>query len=131
LSFASRLEQASRSAPEPELRTWAAELEQRWHAELLPHFAVEERLWLPALTTAGLGDLTWQTAIEHRTLAALMANRELPLREKLLRFGALLHAHVRFEERELFQAAQRALAESELAALADAMADQGAPRSVL
>lgn len=121
MSFANRLQRASQCAPESELQPWATELEHRWHIELLPHFALEERVWLPALTIAGLGDLTWQTITEHGTLAALMANRELPLREKLLRFAASLHAHVRFEERELFQAAQRALPERELEALARAM----------
>lgn len=121
LSFANRLDRAARVAPESELRTWATELEYRWRNELAPHFAIEERVWLPALSAAGLADLAQRTAAEHAALAALMVDSALSMREKFVRFASLLQAHVRFEERELFEAAQRTLPESELAALAHAM----------
>jgi len=126
LSYASRLERAAHAAPLSELASWATKLAQYWQAELEPHFATEENIWLPALAGAGLRELTERTIDEHRALAALALRSGMPLRERLARFATLLQSHVRFEERELFEAAQRALTESELEALAlsmDAPAD--------
>jgi hypothetical protein len=120
LSLAARLERAAHSAATSDLGIWESEIERYWHSELLPHFIVEERIWLPALAGAGLGSYTQRTLSEHRALAALATDRSMPLRERLARFASLLQAHVRFEERELFEAAQRALTDSALEALASA-----------
>jgi hypothetical protein len=122
LSLASRIERAAHSAATSDLRIWESEIERYWRSELLHHFTVEERIWLPALASAGLGSYTQRTLSEHRELAALATDRSTPLRERLARFGSLLQAHVRFEERELFEAAQRALTDNELEALARAHA---------
>jgi hypothetical protein len=118
LSLASRIDRAARTAATSQLSAFAATLERCWHDELAPHFAVEERIWLPALASAGLRELTERTAAEHLELSALVTDTIMPLRHRLARFAALLQAHVRFEERELFEAAQRALTDDELEALA-------------
>ena len=123
LSLAIRVERAAHSAAACDLPVWEIAIERYWNAELLAHFSVEERIWLPALARAGLESYTQRTLSEHRTLAALATDRTMPLRERLARFASLLQAHVRFEERELFQAAQRALADDELEALARAAAN--------
>jgi hemerythrin-like domain-containing protein len=120
LSLAARIERAARSSATSDLRAWETEIERYSRSELLPHFTVEERIWLPALASAGLVSYTQRTFGEHRELAALATDRSMPLRERLTRFASLLQAHVRFEERELFEAAQRALTDSELEALARA-----------
>lgn len=103
------------------LPSWATHIEHYWHAELRRHFAVEERIWLPALAQAGLRELTERTTIEHDMIAAPATDRGLPVRWRVACFAQLLHGHVLLEERELFEAAQRTLTENELATLARAM----------
>lgn len=120
LSLATRVERAAHSAATSDLPAWEIEIERYWRTELMAHFSVEERIWLPPLASAGLESYTQRTLSEHRALAALATDRSIPLRERLARFASLLQAHVRFEERELFEAAQRALTDSELEALARA-----------
>ena len=122
LSIATRVERAAHSAATSDLHVWEIEIERYWRTELLAHFTVEERIWLPALASAGLGPYTQRALSEHRELATLATDRSMPLRERLARFASLLQAHVRFEERELFEAAQRALTDHELEALARATA---------
>ena len=78
-------------------------------AELDPHFHVEEQGILVLLAQAGRHELVAHTAADHaelRRLAALLAN---PDADTLARFAELLGAHVRFEEREVFEAAQARL----------------------
>jgi hemerythrin-like domain-containing protein len=79
-------------------------------AELDPHFHVEEQGILVLLAQAGQHELAQRTLADHaelRHLAALLAN---PDAGTLSRFADLLAAHVRFEEREVFEAAQARLA---------------------
>lgn len=83
------------------------ELRRRFAAELEPHFAVEERLLLPALTDAGESALAERTRGEHARLRALVASA--PAAERAAAFGKLLHDHVRFEERTLFPRAEAVL----------------------
>jgi hemerythrin-like domain-containing protein len=56
-----------------------------------------------------------RTLIEHRALQRLVRELEIPDGEILLRFADLLTAHVRFEERELFENAERLLGREILA----------------
>ncbi len=77
--------------------------------ELEPHFATEEADLLPRLLAAGADRLVTRTIEEHRMLrerAALAAAGDLTA---LVVFGCALHDHVRFEERELFPAAEACL----------------------
>ena len=62
--------------------------------ELEAHFAIEERVLLPALARAGRADLAARTVDEHADIRHSVNDP--------VRFGELLEAHVRFEERELF-----------------------------
>lgn len=83
--------------------------------ELLPHFREEEQWLLPRLEAAGAGAVVARTLIEHRTMQRLVRALEIPDGETLLRFARLLSDHVRFEERELFEIAEKLLGESGLA----------------
>jgi hypothetical protein len=95
----------------------------RWFAgEGEPHFADEEGVLLPALETsdpAGVARVRAQhaelRALGRRLSAASGDATTLPALAAQL--GALLHDHVRFEERALFEAAQRALPADVLAGL--------------
>ncbi len=86
-----------------------ARIASYWQDELAAHFRREEALLvrhpgvLPEARAMRLLD-------EHRVLAAmcLRADSNDLGREALARFGRLLHDHVRFEERECFDALQAA-----------------------
>ncbi|MGE5525974.1 MAG: hemerythrin domain-containing protein [Rhodospirillaceae bacterium] len=71
LSFAARLERAAHAEALSKLSSWTANVDEYWHAELRRHFAVEERVWLPALAEAGLRALTERTTTQHEMIAAV------------------------------------------------------------
>lgn len=76
-------------------------------AELEPHFQCEETDLLPQLEAVGETALVRRTLEEHRELRRLVACLGRGEAAALLPFAELLQAHVRFEERELFEQAQR------------------------
>ena len=82
---------------------------ERFQEELEAHFQTEEIDLLPALAAAGAGDLVQRTLTEHAELRDLNRRLAEPDGETLARFATLLNDHVRFEERELFETAQRLL----------------------
>ncbi len=73
-------------------------------SDLEPHFQVEENTLLPALTASGALDLVAHTERDHAALRNLASRLQNPDAETLLAFAERLTAHVRFEERELFEA---------------------------
>ena len=75
--------------------------------ELDPHFIVEETTLLPALAQQGEQLLVQRTLAEHEELRRLVAQLAQPDAATLKSFAELLTAHVRFEERELFEVAQK------------------------
>jgi hemerythrin-like domain-containing protein len=85
--------------------------------DLAPHFAIEERLLLPALTSVGEGALAERVRAEHVALRALLDDPRA-LATRLSAFGDLLRDHVRFEEREVFPVAQEKLSSAALDAVA-------------
>jgi len=78
-------------------------------AELDPHFRVEEQGILVLLAEAGEHDLAGRTLADHAELRRLARRLATPDAETLLGFAELLGTHVRFEEREVFEAAQARL----------------------
>lgn len=77
----------------------------REQAGLTRHFAEEERDLLPQLLAFGEQQLAQRLLAEHQEMLALC--QQLDNVDSLNRFGSLLQAHVRFEERELFEVLQR------------------------
>lgn len=77
--------------------------------ELEPHFRIEEKDLLPALQALGEEEAVRRTLAEHAELRALDRQLRQPDSASLMRFATLLADHVRFEERELFELAQRRL----------------------
>jgi hypothetical protein len=99
--------------------TFAAGIEARFAAELEPHFRVEETRLLPAMISGGAIELVERTSAEHaelRDLARRLGAGDIAL---VARFAELLAAHVRFEEGELFPAAETMLDAETLARCAD------------
>ncbi|HEY0721978.1 MAG TPA: hemerythrin domain-containing protein [Gammaproteobacteria bacterium] len=89
------------------------EIIQRFEAELEPHFRQEEAQLLPALVQAGETSLVQRTLAEHAQMRTLAYHRPRSA-DTLRQLAELLQAHVRFEERELFQLAQARLPEFSL-----------------
>lgn len=87
---------------------FGAHVARQFDNEMEPHFGEEESELLPFLTAAGEHELVGCTLAEHGELRALAAALRQPDAATLLRFSELLAAHVRFEERTLFEAAQAA-----------------------
>jgi len=90
------------------------EAKERFRAELDGHFRREECGLLPALRAAGEDALAERTLREHQAMRALIAE-DRP--ENLALFAQLLATHIRFEEKVLFDTAQRRLGAGGLAAL--------------
>lgn len=91
---------------------------ETFERELAPHFAVEEEVLLPALAEAGEVALVERTREEHALLHGHLAAAEAGDMARLADFAALLERHVRFEENELFPAAEARLGDDVLVAVA-------------
>ncbi len=115
-----------------DMLAWQAEIQQLFVAEIHNHFEAEERELFPvALRFAELGQLVNELLTEHALLRdyfALATERTMDP-AKLHDFAKKLSAHIRKEERELFETLQRLLAPEELesmgAALANALNETG------
>ena len=92
------------------------------------HFAIEERLILPALPS---DDADWARGIERvardhaairRLATALLAPGAAPEVATARSLGDLLNEHVRFEERNLFELLEQRLDPAELTALGESVA---------
>jgi hypothetical protein len=77
--------------------------------ELEPHFRDEEADLLPGLAAAGADALVRRTLDEHRALRGLVDRIAAGDAASLTEFARALRAHVRFEEHELFPAAETLL----------------------
>lgn len=95
-------------------------------SHLDPHFRIEEEHLLPALEAIGEARLADRIRQDHGALRALRGS-ELPVRERVVGFGELLEAHIRYEEREVFEPTQHRLPTEALEAIASAC--QTIPRS--
>jgi hemerythrin-like domain-containing protein len=103
-------------------QTDMAQLPRRFAQELEPHFQAEEQVLLPLLEAAGALDLVAQTQREHEEMRRLVAAIAQGDASALAPFGRALAAHVRFEERELFAAAETLLHPSQLEELGQCLA---------
>ncbi len=84
---------------------------EQFSEKLEPHFQDEEKGLLVQLAAIGQNELVKRTLDEHAQLREL--NRCLKANPEdataISSFATLLHDHVRFEERELFEIAQNLL----------------------
>lgn len=94
------------------------EVRRRYENELRPHFEVEETFLLPELSSAGFTELARRTLREHQTLRAHLEAAGQGHVDRVRKFGALLEAHIRFEEHELFPTCEKHLDSEALEAVA-------------
>jgi hemerythrin-like domain-containing protein len=78
-----------------------------------PHFDIEERLLMPALVELGEQAMAERMADEHERLRGFVAMTRITRRD-LAAFASLLDAHIRFEEREVFEQTQDRLPQAVL-----------------
>jgi hemerythrin-like domain-containing protein len=113
LVLAKRARELATNEAREQRAAWS-QMQARFADELEPHFQLEERGLLPALRAAGEDVLVDRTLTEHAELRRLIASAD-PSAPK--RFGEALTAHIRFEEADLFETAQRVLPADVLDAL--------------
>lgn len=103
---------------------WQAEIQQIFGGEIQNHFDAEERELFPvAVRFAELSRLIDELIAEHALLRdyfALATERTMDP-GKLHDFAKKLSAHIRKEERELFESLQRLLTPEELASVGTAL----------
>ena len=85
--------------------TWKA-IQHTFQSELEPHFQREEQSLLPVLRSAGEVELVDRRLHEHGSMRLLIQENNPG---NLASFAESLAAHIRFEEKELFETAQRVL----------------------
>ena len=116
LVLARRARKAAAGSEAEVAAMWAQVLE-KFAAELEPHFQIEEKFMLPGLKRAGEQAVIDQLNAEHVVLRGLVAPDSERSADNLARFGELLDAHIRFEEREFFVAVERSLTPEEMQAI--------------
>ncbi len=117
LVFVAGLRRAHRAGDDP--APLAAEVAAFWRDHLVPHFAEEEAAVVPILQS-GAPDMAARMLDEHRAIRALadaIAAATPAWDGPLGRLADVLAAHVRFEEREAFPAAERLASAGQLARL--------------
>jgi hemerythrin-like domain-containing protein len=106
LGVLTRRSLAADASPE-NLARLARRVVDRYELELSNHFAIEEEVLFPACPETALVELL---AREHRVMEGLVAQlRQSPSKAVLEEFCAMLARHIRREESELFEQAQRTL----------------------
>lgn len=106
LKLALDARRAAASGDPERVRAQAAACARMFDSEMEAHFVCEENDLLPRLAEAGEDVLVARTRREHEELRALVARLPDADAAILQRFAERLSAHVRFEERELFEVMQ-------------------------
>ena len=119
--------QLSRAVDEPVIRQGVIDdFLEVWEAEIRPHFDDEERLLVEMIHREADRN---RLITEHREIRGLVGEIE-QLKDaasvgadRLGRLGRLLHDHIRWEERVLFEEIQSAASDEDLEGLEDATAE--------
>jgi len=119
LALCVRIDRAS-PISESDLGTWQAEIAQHFRAEIGIHFGAEEHLVFPrARMFPELNLLVEELLSEHARLRERFARAEVQgmSAAEVVEFAQTLSAHIRKEERQLFERLQELMSEGELAEL--------------
>jgi len=106
--------------PVADLESWQAEIDQHFEQEINIHFAAEEQVLFPAASRfPELVPLVKELIADHAALRdfSSKAERRAMSGENLLSFSQQLSAHIRKEERQLFERLQQLMPVKNLAAL--------------
>lgn len=113
----------------------AADFLRFFREEANGHFREEEEILFPAFARYGdpSDPLVVQVLVEHVRIRRLVADlggqleTGAPSTETMRAAGALLQAHIRLEENEVFPLIERAMPEDALAELAEQLSGPGQP----
>jgi hemerythrin-like domain-containing protein len=126
LALCVRIDRAQPMA-ETDLEFWQAEITAHFQQEIRIHFAAEELVLFSAAKKFNeLASLVEELSSEHTLLRKGFAQaeaRSLSV-EGLLAFAQRLSAHIRKEERQLFERVQELMSPEEIAALGAALEDK-------
>ena len=125
LALCVRIERAS-PIGEAALAAWQAEIGQHFRAEIRIHFAAEELFVFPAARAfPELNLLVEELISEHAWLRERFAKAEAQgmSSSEIAEFAQGLSAHIRNEERRLFEKLQEVMDERELAAMGQKLED--------
>jgi hemerythrin-like domain-containing protein len=124
LALCVRIERALQSG-DVDLGAWQLEMRQLYADEVRFHFAAEERVLFPAARHfPELGALVEELSAEHESLREHFGRAEQGAMKQieLGTFAKLLSAHIRKEERQLFEVLQKRMPPEELTSLGDELA---------
>ncbi|MBZ5680695.1 MAG: hemerythrin domain-containing protein [Acidobacteriia bacterium] len=119
LALCVRIDRAT-PVPNADLEAWQAEIAQHFQQEISIHFAAEESVLFPAAREfAELAPVVEELLAEHAVLCEDFASaQERRMTAQSLRaFAQRLTAHVRKEERQLFEGMQKRMSGESLAKL--------------
>jgi len=123
LALCVRLERALQGTAD--LGAWQLEVHQHYANEVQFHFAAEEKVLFPAARRfPELGALVEELSAEHERLRNYFLNAEQGTMNhgELETFAKFLSAHIRKEERQLFEAMPQRMRQEELRSLGDELA---------
>ena len=119
LLLARRCKQLGDRERDPSTEAFWDLIEEAFVLHLAPHFEIEERLLVPALEALGEASLAERIRADHAALRALH-EAKAPRLASIVEFGERLEAHIRFEERHVFEPTQDRLPANVLEAIAAA-----------
>jgi iron-sulfur cluster repair protein YtfE (RIC family) len=106
--------------PGVDLEAWQAEIEQHFEQEIRIHFSAEEEVLFPAARRfPELTSLVKELVADHGVLRECFSEAEARAMstETVRAFAQQLSAHIRKEERQLFERLQQMMSPEELSAL--------------
>jgi len=109
-----------------DLAAWQAEIVQLFQSQISFHFAAEELALFPAASKfPELIPLVEELLADHAALREFFTNAKAGnmSADELSAFGKTMSAHIRKEERQLFERMQELMSEQELARLGQALED--------
>ena len=121
LALSVRIDRAQ-PIPDANLEAWQAEIEQHFEQEIKFHFAAEEQVPFPAARDfPELVPLVEELIADHAALRESFSQSEARRMsaESLTAFARQLSAHIRKEERQLFERLQQLMSPAELASLGE------------
>ena len=119
LALCVQIDRALKSG-QPDLARLHSEVQRLFRDEIRYHFESEEKVLFPAAAKAGLGGLVDELLVEHGSLRKYAAKQTLTMAELQI-FAESLSAHIRKEERQLFEKLQELLSAEDMAGLGSAL----------
>ena len=120
LVFARKVKRAAASGDESRIRDMWVKVEASYETELKSHFQIEEQYIATVMEQHGETKLVQQLNEEHAAIRQIFVPESGRTSADLNAFGVLLEQHIRFEEREFLETAQKYMSPDELQAVANA-----------